>query len=157
MKEHAFSTIEKEFTLQAIQNNCRVDGRSNDDFRKISISYGADFGCAIVSLGNTKVLGQVYCELGTPKATRPNEGILFVNVELSRMAAPHFEAGRNSQLLVRITRALERTFKDSKCIDLESLCVISEERVWVLRVDLTVLNHEGNLIGKLAYFLMRFM
>ena len=39
-------------------------------------------------------MAQVSCEVTEPKQTRPTEGILFVNVELSPMAAPHFEAGR---------------------------------------------------------------
>ena len=39
---------------------------------------------------------QVSCEVTVPKETRPNEGSIMVNVELSPMAAPHFEAGRPS-------------------------------------------------------------
>lgn len=39
---------------------------------------------------------QVSCEVSVPKDTRPNEGNIVVNVELSPMAAPHFEAGRPS-------------------------------------------------------------
>lgn len=100
----------------------------------------------IVALGETKVIAQVSSELGVPKATRPNEGMLYINVELGPMAASHFEVGRNCELTVQITRTLERTFRESRCLDLESLCIQSEERVWILRVDLNVLNHEGNLI-----------
>jgi exosome complex component RRP45 len=35
---------------------------------------------------------------------------------------------------------------DSRCIDLESLCILVEEQAWEVRVDIHVLNHEGNLI-----------
>lgn len=126
----------------------RVDGRKNDEFRPLKINFGADWGSVLVSLGETKVLAQVSCELGIPKATRPTEGMMYINVELGPMAAPHFEAGRNSDLTVQINRTLERTFKDSRCVDLESLCVRAEDHVWILRVDINVLNHEGNLIGK---------
>lgn len=35
---------------------------------------------------------------------------------------------------------------DSNCIDLESLCILVEEQAWEVRVDIHVLNHEGNLI-----------
>uniref|UniRef100_A0A1A9UZH8 Exosome complex component RRP45 n=1 Tax=Glossina austeni TaxID=7395 RepID=A0A1A9UZH8_GLOAU len=146
MKETPLSLCEKNFVIQAIKQNQRLDGRLNDEFRSLKINYGSDWGSVIVALGETKVLAQVSSELGEPKATRPNEGILHINVELGPMAAPHFEAGRNCELTVQINRTLERTFKDSRAIDLESLCVISEERVWMLRVDLNVLNHEGNLI-----------
>ncbi|XP_004535179.1 exosome complex component RRP45 [Ceratitis capitata] len=146
MKETPISTIERNFVTQAVKHNLRLDGRKNDEFRKITINFGADWGSALVALGETKVLAQVSCELGVPKATRPNEGIIHINVELGQMAAPHFESGRNSELNVQICRTLERTFKDSRCVDLESLCVTTEERVWMLRIDLNVLNHEGNLI-----------
>uniref|UniRef100_A0A1B0GAB0 Exosome complex component RRP45 n=2 Tax=Glossina morsitans morsitans TaxID=37546 RepID=A0A1B0GAB0_GLOMM len=146
MKETPLSLCEKNFVIQAIKQNQRLDGRNNDELRSLRINYGSDWGSVIVALGETKVLAQVSSELGEPKATRPNEGILHINVELGPMAASHFEAGRNCELTVQINRTLERTFKDSRAIDLESLCVISDERVWMLRVDLNVLNHEGNLI-----------
>lgn len=41
-----------------------------------------------------RVMAQVSCELVAPKESRPNEGILFFNIELSPMASPAFEAGR---------------------------------------------------------------
>lgn len=126
----------------------RLDGRKFNDYRSLKINFGADLGSAHVTLGETRVLAQVSCELGEPKASRPNEGLLYINVELGPMAAIHFEAGRNSDLTVQINRILERTFKDSKCVDLESLCVTAEDKAWILRVDLNVLNHEGNIVGK---------
>lgn len=41
-----------------------------------------------------RVMAQVSCELVAPKESRPNEGILFFNIELSPLASPAFEAGR---------------------------------------------------------------
>ena len=41
-------------------------------------------------------MAQVSCEMTVAKESRPNEGMLVINVELSPMAAPHFEAGRRS-------------------------------------------------------------
>ena len=41
-----------------------------------------------------RVLGQVSCEVTQPKPNRPTEGQLFINLELSPMASPAFEAGR---------------------------------------------------------------
>lgn len=46
--------------------------------------------CAVLC----RVMAQVSCELVAPKESRPNEGILFFNIELSPMASPAFEAGR---------------------------------------------------------------
>jgi len=41
-------------------------------------------------------MAQVSCEVTVPKDSRPNEGILLLNIELSPMAAEHFEAGRRT-------------------------------------------------------------
>ncbi|XP_055840908.1 exosome complex component RRP45 [Episyrphus balteatus] len=146
MKETPLSISEKNFVLQTIKNNQRLDGRKNEEFRPAKINFGTDWGSVHVSLGETRVLAQVSCELGQPKATRPNEGIMYINVELGPMAGVNYEAGRNSDLGVQINRTLEKTFKESRCVDLESLCVTAEDRVWILRLDLNVLNHAGNLI-----------
>lgn len=62
------------------------------------------------------------------------------------MAAPAFEPGRQSDLLVKLNRLLERCLRNSKCIDTESLCVVAGEKVWQIRVDLHLLNHDGNII-----------
>ncbi|KAJ4452027.1 exosome complex component RRP45 [Periplaneta americana] len=146
MKETILSNCEKSFVLRAITEGKRLDGRNLNDSRELKIYFGTDWGCCQVSLGETKVLAQVLCEVQQPKPTRPNEGLLFLNVELSPMGAPHFETGRQSELGVQLNRLLEKCIKDSRCVDLESLCIVAEEKVWALRVNINVLNHEGNLV-----------
>ncbi|KAJ7406767.1 Exosome complex component RRP45 [Willisornis vidua] len=94
---------------------------------------------------NKGVLAQVSCELVCPKPNRPTEGVLFFNLELSPMAAPGLEPGRQSELLVSVNRLLERCLRDSKCIDTESLCVVAGEKVWQIRLDMHLLNHDGNI------------
>ncbi|XP_004646220.1 exosome complex component RRP45 isoform X2 [Octodon degus] len=146
MKETPLSNCERRFLLRAIEEKKRLDGRQTYDYRNIKISFGTDYGCCIVELGKTRVLGQVSCELVAPKLNRATEGILFFNLELSQMAAPSFEPGRQSDLLVKLNRLLERCLRNSKCIDTESLCVVAGEKVWQIRVDLHLLNHDGNII-----------
>ncbi|KAI0226826.1 Exosome complex component RRP45 [Lamellibrachia satsuma] len=146
MREIPLSNCEKEFLLNGIVEKQRLDGRGTYDYRKVTITFGTDRGCCHVQIGDTRAMAQVSCEVTTPKQTRPNEGLLYVNVELSPMAAPHFEAGRPSQQGVELSRCLERCLKESRCIDTESLCIMSGTKVWSIRVDVHVLNHEGNLI-----------
>uniref|UniRef100_A0A8C3X5F5 Exosome complex component RRP45 n=1 Tax=Catagonus wagneri TaxID=51154 RepID=A0A8C3X5F5_9CETA len=146
MKETPLSNCERRFLLRAIEEKKRLDGRQTYDYRNIKISFGTDYGCCIVELGKTRVLGQVSCELVSPKLNRATEGILFFNLELSQMAAPAFEPGRQSDLLVKLNRLLERCLRNSKCIDTESLCVVAGEKVWQIRVDLHLLNHDGNIL-----------
>ncbi|KAG7486621.1 hypothetical protein JOB18_035038 [Solea senegalensis] len=146
MKETPLSNCERDFLLKAIEEKKRLDGRQTYDYRKIKIKFGTDYGCCFVDLGLTRVMAQVSGELVAPKESRPNEGIMFFNIELSPMAAPTFEQGRQSELSVKLNRQLERCLRNSKCIDTESLCVVSGEKVWQIRVDVHMLNHDGNLM-----------
>lgn len=66
----------------------------------------------MVSLGETKVLAQVSCEITQPRATRPAEGLLYINVNSGLEK-------RSSEHLVLLTRNLERALKESRCVDLE--------------------------------------
>ncbi|XP_020513072.1 exosome complex component RRP45 [Labrus bergylta] len=146
MKETPLSNCERDFLLKAIEEKKRLDGRQTYDYRKMKITFGTDYGCCFVDLGKTRVMAQVSCELVVPKESRPNEGIMFFNIELSPMASPAFEQGRQSELSVKLNRQLERCLRNSKCIDTESLCVVSGEKVWQIRVDVHMLNHDGNLM-----------
>ncbi|XP_056641620.1 uncharacterized protein LOC130448337 [Diorhabda sublineata] len=140
------SNCEKKFLLKNLAEWTRLDGRAFDEFRKVSIDFGKDWGCCHVSLGKTRVLAQVSAEIQQPKSSRPSEGILNLNIELNPLAAPHFEAGRQSDLSVQLNRLLEKCLKDSKALDLESLCIKMNEKVWAIRVDINVLNYEGNIL-----------
>ncbi|XP_026159284.1 exosome complex component RRP45 [Mastacembelus armatus] len=146
MKDTPLSNCERDFLLKAIEEKKRLDGRQTYDYRKIKITFGSDYGCCFVDLGKTRVMAQVSCELVAPKENRPNEGIMFFNIELSPMASPAFEQSRQSELSVKLNRQLERCLRNSKCIDTESLCVVSGEKVWQIRVDVHMLNHDGNLM-----------
>jgi len=145
MRETPVSSCEKNFLLEALWEGRRLDGRGWMDTRDLSVSFGSDWGSCQVTLGKTRVLAQVSATVTEPRLSRPNEGVLLVNVELSPIAAPKFEAGRMSDEGVEINRTLERCLKESRCLDLESLCIISEEKVWTVRLDLHVICHEGSL------------
>ncbi|XP_052077731.1 exosome complex component RRP45-like isoform X1 [Mytilus californianus] len=146
MRETPLSNCEREFIRKALGERKRLDGRQAYDYRTLKIAFGYDRGCCRVDLGQTRVLAQVSCEITSPKQQRPSDGVLFVNVELSPMASPVFEVGRMSDQGVEINRILERCLKESRCVDTESLCIIAGEKVWQIRVDVHVMNHDGNLI-----------
>lgn len=86
-------------------------------------------------ISSFRVVSHVTCKVGLPKQTRPNEGILFVNVELGTMGAPNFEPNRQSDLSVYLNRLIEKCIMESRCIDLESLCIVSEEKVCSIFMD----------------------
>ena len=45
-----------------------------------------------------------------------------------------------------IQRTLERAFKSSRAVDMESLCVVTGQRVWNIRVDIHILEDDGNVL-----------
>jgi len=145
MRETSISTCEKSFLLEALWEGKRIDGRGTLENRDLEIVYGLDWGSVQVNLGKILALAQVSCQVVEPTFSRPNEGVLSINVELTSLAAPKFEGLRNSDDGVEIGRLLERTLKESRCMDLESLCIVAEEKVWEIRLDIHILNHEGNM------------
>jgi len=56
-------------------------------------------------------MAQVSCSVQVPTASRSNEGMLFINVEMSTMAAEHFESGRLGQFGIEVNRLVERCIK----------------------------------------------
>ena len=50
----------------------------------------------------------------------------------------------HEQEKLALGRLLERLFKSARTVDTESLCILPGEQVWSLRLDVHVLNHDGN-------------
>ncbi|XP_015126288.1 exosome complex component RRP45 [Diachasma alloeum] len=146
MREIPLSKCEREFINSSVEQGIRLDGRQLLEGRKVKLHFGGTWGRCLAALGQTQVIANVSCDVQPPKVSRPNEGMVHINVELTPLAAPYFEAGRQSEAGVLLTRQLEKCFKDSRCIDLESLCIVADKKVWNLRVDINVINHDGNLV-----------
>lgn len=45
-----------------------------------------------------------------------------------------------------LSRLLEKSIRRSHALDVESLCIVTGQRVWSLRVDVHFLSHDGNLV-----------
>lgn len=137
---------EKKFIETALQSDLRVDGRRPFDHRSISIKFGREDGSAEVQLGQTHVMAFVTAQLLQPYKDRPNEGTLSIFTEFSPMADPSFEPGRPGEAAVELGRVIDRGLRESRAVDMESLCVISGKLVWAVRVDLHMLDNGGNLV-----------
>lgn len=48
------SNVERSFISEALQEGIRLDGRAFDQFRKIEIELGEEYGTATVRLGKTR-------------------------------------------------------------------------------------------------------
>jgi len=145
--------IEQRSIVDMISHGKRIDGRSLTDYRDLKIEVGIiekANGSAQVFLGKTKVMVGVKVETGDPFPDTPNEGILTVNAELVPLASPSFEAGPPDENSIELARVVDRGVRESKAIDLEQLCVEPSKKVFVVFVDIYVLDHDGNLIDASA-------
>jgi exosome complex component RRP42 len=138
---------------QLIEKGKRLDERGLLDTREIKIEQGIiekAEGSARVYLGKTEVLVGVKVGLGEPFPDTPNDGVLTVNAELVPVASPNFEPGPPNEDSVELARVVDRGIRESKCVDTEKLVIESGKKVFVIFVDVYVLNHDGNLIDASA-------
>ncbi|VDM63949.1 unnamed protein product [Angiostrongylus costaricensis] len=124
----------------------RLDGRTLNDFRQVKLVVGSDFGTALCTMGDTKVLCVVSISLAEPRTARPSKGLVTVDVDMSPMSNPANEHNRLGERGLELTRMLELVLRDSRCIDVESLCVRSHKEVWKLKVDVRILDDDGSLL-----------
>jgi exosome complex component RRP42 len=61
------------------------------------------------------------------------------------IASPTFETGPPDEHSIELARVVDRGIRESGAIDVEKL-LIEEGKVWVIFVDIHILDHSGNLI-----------
>lgn len=145
--------VKKKQIEQLVAKGKRLDGRGLTDYREIKIEQGIierAEGSAKVLLGRTEVVVGTKIEMGEPFLDTPDAGVLTVNVELVPLASPRFEPGPPDENSIELARVVDRGIRESKAIDLEKLCIAPGKKVFVVFVDVYVLNHDGNLIDASA-------
>ena len=138
---------------QMIEKGKRLDGRGLTDYREIKVEQGLierAEGSARVFLGKTQVLVGIKVEKGIPFPDTPNEGVQTVNAELVPLASANFEPGPPDENSIELARIVDRGIRESKAIDTGKLCIEPGKKVFVVFVDVYVLNHDGNLIDASA-------
>lgn len=141
--------LEQKNVHDLVAKGKRLDDRNPLDFRPMTITMGKvekANGSAEVYLGKTKILAGVKIETGNPFPDTPEEGILTVNCEFVPLASPTFEAGPPDENSIEVARAVDLGIRESKAIDLKKLCIEPGKKVFVVFVDIYVLDHDGNLI-----------
>jgi len=141
--------VSDSYVRKLVEEEMRVDNRKFDEFRPIKIETNViktAEGSAKVLIGNTHVLVGVKMGVGEPYPDMQNEGVLIVNAELVPVASPTFEPGPPNENAIELARVVDRGIRESHCIDLESLCIQEGKEVWMVNIDIHVLDHDGNLI-----------
>jgi len=148
------SEVEKRFIITLANKGQRADGRELREMRPINIETGLikkAEGSAKVSLGETKVIAGIKAEIGAPFPDEPNRGVITCNAELIPLASPFFEAGPPQEDAIELARVVDRGIREAEMVDMEKLCIIPGEKVWILFVDLYVLDDNGNLFDASSY------
>ncbi|RBQ22928.1 Exosome complex component Rrp42 [Candidatus Methanobinarius endosymbioticus] len=138
--------ITRECITDLINNNQREDGRNLDEYRDIGIETGIiskAAGSARVKIGNSQVIVGIKPQLGEPFPDTPDVGVLMTNGEMLPMADPKFEAGPPSEASVELARVVDRGIRE--IVDLEKLCIEPGKKVWMLFIDLHIIDFDGNL------------
>lgn len=134
---------------ELIMRGKRLDSRKMDEYREIKVEKGAVTtaeGSARVRIGNTEVVAGVKFGVGTPFPDTPDEGVLMVGAEFLPLASPEFESGPPGEDAVELARVVDRAIRESKVVDFGKLCITPKEKVWMVFVDIDVLDDDGNLI-----------
>jgi exosome complex component RRP42 len=145
--------IQKDYVYDLIGSGKRVDGRGFRQYREISVErdvINRAEGSAMVKIGDTVVLVGVKLEPGEPFSDSPNLGVIMTNAELVPMASPDFEPGPPDENSVELARIVDRGIRGSEAIDLEKLCIEAGEKVWMVFIDIHVLDNDGNLVDAAA-------
>ncbi len=153
MSRSIISDIKKDHIHKLIEKGRRVDGRNWNEFREVSVE--SDYiemaeGSARVKLGDTDVMVGVKMEVGTPFPDTPDKGVLTTSAELIPMASPVFESGPPDENAIELARVVDRGIRESDMIDLQELCITEEEEVWIVFLDIYILDYDGNLFDASA-------
>ncbi|MHC1624689.1 MAG: exosome complex protein Rrp42 [Methermicoccaceae archaeon] len=141
--------LRKDYIYNLVIQGKRIDGRAFDEIRDITLETGIirkAEGSARVMLGDTQVMVGIKMQPGEPFADTPNSGVIITNLELRPGASPYFEIGPPTEDAIELARVVDRGIRESKCIDLHKLCITPGEQVWILFIDIHVIDDCGNIM-----------
>ncbi|KAJ2950454.1 hypothetical protein O0L34_g8697 [Tuta absoluta] len=140
-----------------VSRNVRPDGRKFSDQRDIKLNVNsirtAD-ASAVAKCGNTTVVCGIKLELATPKAEEPNNGFLITNVELPPLCSSKFRPGPPSDHAQVVSKLVSDIVVNSKCINLEDLCIVPDKLAWVVYCDMVCIDNDGSLVDACIMTLM---
>ncbi|HTX44201.1 MAG TPA: exosome complex protein Rrp42 [Methanocella sp.] len=149
MSEDVIAEIKRDYIYSLANQGDRADGRKFDEFRPLSVEVGVISkaeGSARVKIGESQVVVGVKVQPGEPFPDTPDTGVIITNLELVPLASPTFETGPPREDAIELARVVDRGVRESKAIDLSKLCIESGQKVWMVFIDVHVLDHDGNLM-----------
>lgn len=140
--------IKKDYITKLAEQGKRVDGRTFDQYRPIEIETDIvkqAEGSARVKIGNTQVVVGIKMGIGEPFPDTPDCGVLSTAAEFVPLASPDFESGPPRENAIELARVVDRGVRESEVVDIKKLAIISGEKVWLIFIDIHILDYDGNL------------
>jgi len=141
-------SIKRDYLEKLAQNGKRADGRKFDEFRNIEIEtniISKAEGSARVKIGNTQVVAGVKMDLGDPYPDTPDSGVMTTAAELIPLASPDFESGPPREDAIELARVVDRGIRESDVIEVDKLCIVPSEKIWMVFIDIHIIDFDGNL------------
>jgi len=140
--------VKRDAILNVLSKGFHIDKRPLYSYRNIEIvknvAPNAD-SSVLVKLGHTQVLAGIKLEIGQPFPDNPDEGVLIVNAEYVPAASPSFEPGPPDENAIELARVIDRSLREPRVVALDKLAIIPGKKVWVIWLDIYILDHDGNL------------
>ncbi len=140
--------VKQDYINHLAKDGKRQDDRKMDEYRKIEITPNyipSAMGSARVIMGKTQVIAGVSLAVGTPYPDTPASGTLMTGAEFTPLASPLFENGPPRPNAIELARVVDRGIRESGTIAFDKLCIEEKEAVWMVMVDLHMINYDGNL------------
>jgi exosome complex RNA-binding protein Rrp42 (RNase PH superfamily) len=145
--------IPTEFYKEFLSHGLRPDGRNLTDGRPASISLDVvshSHASCLAGIGSTRVCCVVDMQIVRPLEVSPDEGFLSFSVQLPASASLDYagptRASSTSREEMSLSYALWEIFTASKCLPLESLCLVPGLLAWQIKVNVTALSVDGALL-----------
>ena len=140
--------IKKDYITKLAEQGKRVDGRTFEQYRTIEIEtkvVNKAEGSARIKIGNTQVLVGIKMDLGEPFPDTPDCGVLSTAAEFVPLASPDFESGPPRENAIELARVVDRGVRESEVVDIKKLVITPGEKVWIVFIDIHILDYDGNL------------
>jgi len=149
MSNNIVSRLKRKKIQEVVAAGKRMDGRGLLEFREMT--FKTDFlkkseGSAEIRLGKTHVVVGVTAKIGTPFDDTPDKGVLMCGAEYTPLAHSTWEPGPPPKGAIELARVVDRGLRSAEILDMSELCLIAGKKVYIISVDLYVLNWDGNLI-----------
>lgn len=148
MSKDVMAELKKDHISKLLTKGVRSDGRTFEQMRELKIT--TDYiksaeGSARVQLGGTDVVVGVKLMVGEPFGDTPDKGVLTTNAELIPMASETFESGPPDKESIEMSRVIDRGIREGHAVDLTKLCIEKGKEVWIMFLDVHVVDFDGNL------------